>query len=247
MRTFRNGELEFDVIDEGPADGPVVVLLHGFPQFATSWERVIPELTAQGFRCLAPDQRGYSPGARPMRRRDYRLPQLLSDVDALIDASGAQRVHLVGHDWGAVVAWAYAAARPERLASLAPLSVPHPAAFLRALATSRQFLSSWYILAFQVPFVPERTLIGDGTKWQRLSKRLHDSGQTREFADRDARRMAETNALTPALTWYRAAFLGDPREYNKPTTVPTMFLWGDRDQFCKPKGARLCERFVDAP
>jgi len=143
MRTFRNGSLEFDVIDEGPSDGPVVVLLHGFPQFATSWERVIPELTAQGYRCLAPDQRGYSPGARPARRRDYRVPLLVSDVDALIDASGAESVHLVGHDWGAAVAWAYASAHPERLVSLAPMSVPHPAAFLRALATSRQFASSW--------------------------------------------------------------------------------------------------------
>jgi len=247
MRTFRNGSLEFDVRDEGPPDGPVVVLLHGFPQFNDSWNTVIPQLTSQGYRCLAPNQRGYTPGARPLRRRDYRMPLLIDDINALIDASGAERVHLVGHDWGAVVVWALANAHPDRLASIAPMSVPHPAAFLRALGTSRQVLSSWYIYAFQLPYVPERQLIGDGTKWQRFAKRLQASGQTHEFADRDAQRMAQDGTLTAALTWYRAAFLGNPRAYNAHTKVPTLFIWGDQDQFCKPAGANACGRYVDAP
>ena len=101
MKQYRRGELTFDVIDAGPADGSVVVLLHGFPQLNTSWNAVIDRLTARGYRCLAPNQRGYSPGARPARRRDYRMPEIVEDIRALIDASGAQRVHLVGHDWGA--------------------------------------------------------------------------------------------------------------------------------------------------
>ena len=101
MEQYQRGELTFDVIDAGPADGPVVVLLHGFPQFNTSWNAVIDRLTAQGYRCLAPNQRGYSAGARPPRRRDYRLPEIAEDIRALIDSSGAERVHLVGHDWGA--------------------------------------------------------------------------------------------------------------------------------------------------
>ena len=98
MESFRRGELVFDVRDCGPADGPVVILLHGFPQLNTVWDAVVPRLTAKGYRCLAPNQRGYSPGARPRRRRDYRMPELVDDVGALIDASGADRVHLVGHD-----------------------------------------------------------------------------------------------------------------------------------------------------
>jgi len=126
MDQYRRGELVFDVIDEGPADGPVVVLLHGFPQFNTSWSTVIPRLTARGYRCVAPNQRGYSPGARPTRRRDYRTTELVGDVEALIDALGADRVHLVGHDWGAALAWALAEELPERIATLTALSVPHP-------------------------------------------------------------------------------------------------------------------------
>ena len=107
MDQYRRGDLVFDVVDEGPADGPVVLLLHGFWQFNTSWNTVIARLTGRGYRCLAPNQRGFSRGARPIRRRDYRQQELVEDVRALIDASGAQRVHLVAYDWGAIVAWAF--------------------------------------------------------------------------------------------------------------------------------------------
>lgn len=245
--TFRNGDLVFDVTDAGPADGPVVVLLHGFPQFRDSWDGVIQRLTAQGYRCLAPDQRGYSPNARPARRRDYRTPLIVDDVRALIDTAGAERVHLVAHDWGAVAAWSFAGTHPDRLATVNPISVPHPAAFLRAIVTSRQVLSSWYMYAFQLPVLPERMMIGDGSQWQKLSKRLQDSGLTRERADRDAKRMAEDGTLTAAVNWYRAMMLNKPGEITKKTTVPTMFLWGDQDQFCKPAGALACGKYVDAP
>src|ERR1700760_1691784 len=118
MDQYRRGELVFDVIDEGSADGPVIVLLHGFPQLNAVWNGVIQRLSVQGYRCLAPNQRGYSRGARPTRVKDYRVPELVGDVAALIDASGGQRAHLVGFDWGARLAWAVAAAVPERLISL---------------------------------------------------------------------------------------------------------------------------------
>lgn len=101
---FRRGPYTFDVLDEGPGDGEPVLLLHGFPQRATSWERVVPLLHDKGFRTLAPDQRGYSPGARPPRRREYVQSELVADALALLDAAGIDRVHLVGHDWGAAVA-----------------------------------------------------------------------------------------------------------------------------------------------
>ena len=143
MEQFRRGDLVFDVIDAGPADGPVVVLLHGFPEQNTMWQPVISRLTAQGYGCLAPLQRGYSPGARPPRRRDYRISELAEDIRTLIDASGGSRVHLVGHDWGSTVAWQVAQQFPDRLLTLTALSVPHPGAFLKAMLTSRQGLASW--------------------------------------------------------------------------------------------------------
>jgi pimeloyl-ACP methyl ester carboxylesterase len=159
MERYRRGGLVFDVHDAGPPDGSVVVLLHGFPQRNDSWNAVIDRLAAQGYRCLAPNQRGYSPGARPSRRRDYRMSELVADIGALIDASGARRVHLVGHDWGAAVAWAAAAEMPERLATVSPISVPHPAAFIKSITTSRQGMASWYMYVFQLPRIPEWVLM----------------------------------------------------------------------------------------
>jgi pimeloyl-ACP methyl ester carboxylesterase len=246
VEQFRRGDLVFDVIDAGPADGPVVVLLHGFPQFNTSWEAVIPRLTSEGYRCLAPNQRGYSPGARPTRRWDYRVSELAEDVVALIDASGAQHVHLVGHDWGATVAWAVAIQFPDRLVTVSPMSVPHPAAFLKAQLTSRQGLASWYIWFFQLPRVPEWYFThGDG-KASGLSKFMQRlAKQAPEAADRDAAAMAESRALTAALNWYRAIPLSDMRQVGKKITVPTMYVWSDGDTALLSKAAHGCARYVD--
>lgn len=245
MDRYRRGEFVFDVVDTGPADGPVVVLLHGFPQLNTAWNDVIARLTAQGFRCLAPNQRGYSPGARPTRRRDYRMPELVEDVRALIDASGARRVHLVGHDWGATVAWAVAAQLPERLASLSALSVPHPAAFLKALMTSRQAMASWYMYVFQLPLIPERYLLDKVGGATRLSSSMQSRGdQPAAAADRDARAMAEPGALTAALNWYRAIPFSLSRDVGKKIAVPTMYVWSDGDVGVLAKGARDCGDYV---
>lgn len=244
MESYRRGNLVFDVIDEGPPDGPVVVLLHGFPQFNTSWSTVIGRLTAQGYRCLAPNQRGYSRGARPTRRRDYRVPNLVEDVLALIDASGASKVHLVGHDWGALVAWAVAAEYPDRLATVSPVSVPHPAAFLRALVSSRQALASWYMYVFQLPQVPERFLLGRHGTAAQLAKALRSAGQSAEAADRDARAMTEPGALTAALNWYRAMPLSDLRDTRSKINVPTLYVWSDQDTALVGKAAQNTGHYV---
>lgn len=243
MEHYRRDELIFDVRDAGPADGPVVVLLHGFPQHNDSWSAVIDRLTAEGYRCLAPNQRGYSPGARPSRRRDYRMSELVADLGALIDASGARRVHLVGHDWGAAVAWAAAAETPERLATVSPISVPHPGAFIKSFTNSRQGLASWYMYFFQLPRIPEWLLTRrDGAIVAELLRR---SGQTPAAAERDAQAMREPGALTAAINWYRAIPLSDRRASTQKVSVPTMYVWSDRDTALLPKAAHDTARYVN--
>ncbi len=156
---FTRDGLHFTVDDDGPRDGDVVVLLHGFPTDRTSWRHVAPLLHAAGLRTLAPDQRGYAEGARPPGRTAYRLEELVADVLALLDAAGVERAHVVGHDWGGALAWLLAGNHPDRVASLTVLSTPHPAALSRALKSDgEQRRKSWYILAFQVPWLPERLL-----------------------------------------------------------------------------------------
>ncbi|MGV0812765.1 alpha/beta fold hydrolase [Mycolicibacterium boenickei] len=249
MDQYRRGEFVFDVIDVGPADGPVVILLHGFPQQNTSWQPIISTLTARGFRCLAPNQRGYSPGARPTRRRDYRVAELVQDAEALIDASGADRVHLVGHDWGAAVAWGVAAHVPERLASLTALSVPHPIAFLRSLVTSRQGLTSWYMYVNQLPWLSERLLLGRDGSGSGIVKALTHSGLPADAAERDARCMTQPGALTAALNWYRAMPLNRKalRSGPKKTAVPTLYVWSDRDIAITAKPAHDTANYVRGP
>jgi pimeloyl-ACP methyl ester carboxylesterase len=239
MEQFRRGELVFDLIDAGPADGPVVVLLHGFPESNLMYQPVIDRLTAQGFRCLAPLQRGYSPGARPKRRRDYRDSELAGDVLALIDTSGAQRVHLVGHDWGAFVAWYIAQQFPDRLHTLTALSVPHPAAFLKAVATSRQALSSLYMLLFQLPWLPERLLLS-----KRAISGLMATRSAPELAEAEMKAIQQPGMLTGALNWYRGLPFSSPRVARKKVTVPTLYVWSDDDVALKEKGARLCADYV---
>jgi len=242
VEQYHHGELTFDVIDAGPADGPVVVLLHGFPQFNTSWNAVIARLTAEGYRCLAPNQRGYSPGARPPRRRDYRLPEIAEDIRALIDASGAERVHLVGHDWGAAAAWAAAAELSDRIATITALSVPHPGAFLRALLTSRQGLLSWYMYFFQLPRIPEWLLMRRNGAI--ASDSLRRGGQIPAAVERDVEAMREPGAMRAAINWYRAMPLSNPRAINQKVSVPTLYVWSDQDIALLPKAAHDTARYV---
>ncbi len=180
MDTFERSGLVFPVQDHGPADGEPVVLLHGFPQDGSSFERVVPRLTEQGFRVLVPTQRGYAATARPLRRSDYRMPELVADIVALLDAAGLDRVHLVGHDWGGAVAWSFAAAQPSRVITLTALSTPHPAAMVDAMVHSTQALKSWYMGLFQVPWLPEQLIS------RTLVKTLSDSGLPKADATRYA-------------------------------------------------------------
>lgn len=243
MDEYRRDQLTFDVIDQGPPDGTPVVLLHGFPQFNDSWLPVMARLADNGYRCLAPNQRGYSPRARPARRRDYAAEHLAGDVIALIDELGVEKVHLVGHDWGAAVAWGVAALAPERLETLSALSVPHPAAFFQALTTSRQGLASWYMYFFQLPKLPERALNrGGGRGFARMIGEY--SGQSPEAVARDYAHMVSSGALTAALNWYRAIPFNKPGLIKSRIGVPTLYIWSDGDKALLEKGALATGRHV---
>lgn len=248
MERFTNGAFSFEVSDTAASGGDgterVVILLHGFPQDRGSWERVTPALAGAGYRVLAPDMRGYSPGARPTARSAYRNSQLASDVLALADAAGAERFHLAGHDWGAALAWYVAGRHPERVISLAALSVPHPQAFVRAMFTGSQAARSWYMATCQLPWLPEWTLRRHNG--QALRDMLVKTGLNQASADRYAARAREPGALRGPLNWYR----GMPfsmREPAGPVRVPVAFAWGNRDQFISPAAARLCGRYVTGP
>ncbi|GGC98955.1 alpha/beta hydrolase [Tersicoccus solisilvae] len=227
--------------DTGPLDGEVVVLLHGFPQTATSWAGVSARLADAGYRTLAPDQRGYSPGARPRGRRAYRLAELTGDVVALIDRIGTGPVHLIGHDWGATVGWSVAAHHPDRVRTWTAASVPHPAAFSRALRSPDQARRSWYMAFFQVPRLPERVLSRTGAGGPTL---LAGAGMDDVALARYRHEMVEGGALPGALGWYRALpFLTPvPR-----VAVPTAFVWSSGDSAVSRRAADLCGRHVSGP
>lgn len=238
------GNLTFDVHSYGPADGAPVLALHGFPQRGDSWAAVAARLADAGYRTIAPDQRGYSPGARPSGRRAYALGELVADAVAVIDdlVGPAARVHLVGHDWGAAVAWRLAARHPERLRSLTAVSVPPPAAFVRALLTTRQAFASWYMLALQLPVLPERLLAGRG-----LVKALLSTGQSPAAAERDAAGLADPAALQAAINWYRAVPTELPPRGEQPVSVPTLFVWSSGDKALTRQSTELVHRHVTGP
>lgn len=244
MDAYRRGAMVFDVIDAGPRDGTPVVLLHGFPETAASWELAIPELTRAGYRVLAPDQRGYSPRARPGGRRAYRSSELVRDVLALAQAAGAERFHVVGHDFGAAVAWALAMREPERLLTLTALSVPHPAAFRRAALTGPQGLRSWYMAFFQLPWLPEAMLTA--RDWGNFERNLLRSGLPQSFADRYTAHLREPGALTAALNWYRGLRpIADARTTR--VEVPALLVWGTRDAYVHAAGVHLTQRYMTGP
>ncbi|MCK0093728.1 alpha/beta fold hydrolase [Rhodococcus sp. F64268] len=239
---MRDG-LTFDVRDQGPIDGEPVVLLHGFPQDSRSWDGVAAKLNEAGYRTIAPDQRGYSPSARPLRRRDYRLFHLVADVEALIAKAGGGPVHLVGHDWGAAVAWASAARHPDVVRTLTAVSVPHPAAFLRSMITSTQLFKSWYMLAFQLPWIPERLLTVPAVS----NAVLRRTGQTPAAAARDVERMGDRLAVRGGLNWYRSLPLNDPRSSLGRVEVPTLMVWSDADVAIGRAAVDANPRYVAAP
>jgi len=246
MDHFTRGDLRFDVADAGPPGGDTIILLHGFPETSASWRAVTPGLAGAGFRVLAPDQRGYSPGARPAGRRAYTTAELAGDILALADQAGAERFHVVGHDWGGVVAWVLATDHPERVRTLTVLSTPHPRALARSMVRSSQALRSWYAAFFQVPVVPERVILARGGRQFRRS--LVRDGVPADLAERYYQRMSQPGALTAALNWYRAVPLDPGAARGSATvTVPTLYVWSTRDLALGRRPAELTSDHVTGP
>lgn len=237
------GHMTFDAIATGPEEGPLVLLLHGWPQFADSWAPTAAALGAEGYRAVAVDQRGYSPGARPGEPADYAVDRLVEDVLGFADALGRPRFHLVAHDWGAIVGWFAAASHPERVASFASFATPHPGALAEAVASDPdQQKRSAYVQLFRMPGgVAENALLANG------AARLREAYQSKlspNDVDRNVRRLAEPGALTATLNWYRAL------DWQAPigaVSVPTLYAWGSSDLALGERAARATASYVTGP
>ena len=240
------GGFTFDVRMAGPDDGEVVILLHGFPQTSFEWRHQLRALGEAGFRAVAPDQRGYSSGARPPDVDDYALPLLVQDVIGLADAIGAERFHIVGHDWGAAVAWAVAVAARDRVITANPVSVPHPDAFAAVLndPTSCQVAASAYFDLFVQPNSEDAFLANDHALLRGVYAGIDD-----EAIAEYVRVLGSKAALGAGLNWYRAN-IGNRTLQGPPVgavEVPTMFTWSDGDTALCIDGAVLTEQYVSGP
>jgi len=210
-----------------------LILLHGFPEFWYGWRHQIEPLVRAGFRLIIPDQRGYNLSDKPKGVKSYRIGILTRDILGLIDALGYESVNLAGHDWGAAVAWNFALWHPERLHKLVILNVPHLAVMTDFLFQDREQLRrSWYIFAFQLPWLPEYFLRKDN--WRGVARVLRGSGKLHTFTNTDIaeyqKAWSQPGAMTAMLNWYRAAArfgLNLPKDIR--VHVPTLMLWGRQD------------------
>jgi epoxide hydrolase 4 len=246
--TLHKGPVELRAIAAGPPDAPVVVLLHGFPEFWYSWHKQIKPLAAAGFRVIVPDQRGYNKSGKPRGVASYALSRLTSDVIALADQLGQERIFLAGHDWGAAVAWSVALLHPQRVAKLAILNVPHPSVMRRYLNSNfRQLRRSWYIFFFQLPFLPEAAF--SAFNYRLGVRSLVGSSRPDTFSSEDLAQYraawSQPGAMTGMINWYRAAFRHHSKFPDSTVHVPTRILWGLRDAFLLSEMAHASLRYCD--
>jgi pimeloyl-ACP methyl ester carboxylesterase len=219
-------------------DGPLVVLLHGFPEFWFGWRKQIPALAEAGFRVVAPDMRGYNLSSRPAEVAAYGTDLLAADVHGLIRERGAERAFLVGHDWGGAVAWATATNHPESVERLAILNCPHSSRMRQAMRRPRQLARSWYMLFFQLPSLPERLLSAGG---HRALRRAFREARPGAFTEQDIAHYVEAwsqpGAVAAMLSYYRAAFRRqrETRERGGAVEAQTLVIWGERDRHVGPE------------
>jgi pimeloyl-ACP methyl ester carboxylesterase len=230
------GGVHLHVAEAGPAEGPVLILLHGFPESWAGWHRQIGPLAASGWRVIVPDQRGYGASDRPPGIEAYHLDRLAEDVVGLASACGAERFHLAGHDWGGLVAWWTASFYPERVARLAILNAPHPG-IVRAYMRRHpgQWLRSLYVGFFQWRGIAERRLLAHDAKAlrQALAKTSRPGTFSPAELDAYAREWRKPGAMEAMLAWYRA-LVRLPRRDPPRVAAPTLVLWGRRDHALQP-------------
>jgi pimeloyl-ACP methyl ester carboxylesterase len=223
-----SGGVDLYVEDHG--DGTPVLLLHGWPDSSALWRNQVPFLAANGFRAITPDLRGFGRSSRPDGTDKYQLSNSVADVAAVLDAFGTETAHVVGHDWGAAVAWLTAMYLPDRVRTLTALSVPH----LAAPTTARQREMGWYQLFFQFEGIAEANIVYDD--WAMLRKLASSYADI----DRAIADLSRPGALTASLNWYRANLaprMPGPRPEFPPVTVPTLGIWSDGDRYLD--GARM--------
>lgn len=241
--------INLHVIQAGPKDGPLVILLHGFPEFWYGWKHQIPYLARAGYRVWAPDQRGYNLSDKPKGVAAYDLDDLSDDIMGLIDAAGKEKAFLVAHDWGAGVAWWSANRYPERIERMVILNVPHHAVMERTIKSSlTQLRKSWYMFFFQLPWLPERLIRSNN--WENGIRSLRESSQPGTFSEDDFRHYrnawSQPHAFTSMINWYRAIMRKRPKSLPSPRiSVPTLMIWGAQDEFLSremaAKSIELCD------
>lgn len=242
--------IRLHVIRAGPLDGPLVILLHGFPEFWYGWKRQIEGLAEAGFRVVALDQRGYNLSDTPQEVKAYRLEELSKDIVGLMDALGAKDCALAGHDWGAAVAWFVAMAFPERVRKLAILNVPHPQVMLEFLRKHpRQLLKSWYIGYFQITGLADWTLRSNN--FQQAANALLKSSRPGTFSETDIdqykKAWKNSGGMTGMLNWYRALVRYRPKmPEDIRLHMPVRILWGKRDAFLRHEMAAESAKFCNS-
>ena len=223
--------------------GPYVILLHGFPETSRMWKKLIKDLSKKNFKVIAPDQRGYSKGARPKKVKDYSTYHLTNDVINIANAFGMDNFHLVGHDWGAAVGWAVSKAFNERILSYSALSVPHIDAFSNAIQNDKiQKKKSYYISLFRLRLLPE--LYFSISNYRNL-KSLWSSSSQEEIKDYMSV-FSQKNAIKSALNWYRATNLKSETKIGE-IEVPTLLIYGNDDMAIASKGVDETHKFINAP
>lgn len=234
------GDLNFSVRTAGDSDkGIPVILLHGFPETSDMWEKLMNELAKEGYYCIAPDQRGYSPGARPKGKENYSYDLLVSDIVGIADVFEIDKFHLIGHDWGCTIGWRVAAKYSDRVKSYTAMSVPHPNAFMEAyLEDEEQNTASEYMRDFQTPDLPERTL--SENNYEKLIASWDKISQEEIEAYLDV--FSQEGALTATINWYREN-LEDTRAIQS-VSVPTLHIWGNEDLYVRKRGFELTPKYV---